>query len=31
MASRMQPNILGWIAMFAPLALVLFLSFRIRR
>jgi FtsH-binding integral membrane protein len=27
----MQPNILGWIAIFAPLAMVLFLSFRIQR
>ena len=27
----MQPNILGWIAVFAPLAMVLFLSFRIQR
>ena len=25
----LQPNILGWIAMFAPLAMVFFLSFRI--
>jgi uncharacterized protein len=25
-----QPNILGWIAMFAPLGMVLFLSFRIQ-
>ena len=27
----LQPNILGWIAMFAPLAMVLFLSFRIQK
>src|ERR1700754_3299237 len=27
----MQPNILGWIAIFAPLAMVLFLSFRIQK
>jgi hypothetical protein len=27
----MQPNILGWIAMFAPLGMVLFLSFRIQK
>jgi len=27
----LQPNILGWIAMFAPLAMVLFLSFRLQR
>ena len=27
----LQPNILGWIAMFAPLGLVLLLSFRIQR
>jgi FtsH-binding integral membrane protein len=26
-----QPNILGWIAMFAPLGMVLFLSFRIQQ
>ena len=26
----LQPNILGWIAMFAPLGMVLFLSFRIQ-
>src|SRR3984957_8856298 len=26
-----QPNILGWIAMFAPLGMVLFLSFRIQK
>ena len=26
-----QPNILGWIAVFAPLAMVLFLSFRLQR
>jgi hypothetical protein len=26
-----QPNILGWIAVFAPLAMVLFLSFRIQK
>jgi hypothetical protein len=26
-----QPNILGWIAMFAPLAMVFFLSFRIQK
>jgi FtsH-binding integral membrane protein len=27
----MQPNILGWIAIFAPLAMVFFLSFRIMK
>jgi FtsH-binding integral membrane protein len=27
----LQPNILGWIAIFAPLAMVLFLSFRIQK
>jgi len=27
----LQPNILGWIAMFAPLGMVLFLSFRIQK
>jgi len=27
----LQPNILGWIAMFAPLAMVFFLSFRIMK
>ena len=27
----MQPNILGWIAIFAPLAMVFFLSFRIQQ
>jgi FtsH-binding integral membrane protein len=27
----LKPNILGWIAMFAPLGMVLFLSFRIQR
>ena len=27
----MQPNILGWVAVFAPLAMVLFLSFRIQK
>src|SRR5277367_5343053 len=27
----LQPNILGWIVVFAPLAMVLFLSFRIQR
>jgi hypothetical protein len=26
-----QPNILGWIAVFAPLAMVMFLSFRIQK
>src|SRR5262249_23102083 len=26
-----QPNILGWIAVFAPLAMVFFLSFRIQK
>ena len=26
-----QPNILGWIAIFAPLAMVLFLSFRLQK
>src|SRR5690348_2568201 len=26
----LQPNILGWVAIFAPLAMVFFLSFRIQ-
>ena len=30
-ASLLQPNILGWIAIFAPLAMVFFLSFRIQK
>jgi hypothetical protein len=29
--TMLQPNILGWIAMFAPLGMVLFLSFRIQK
>jgi hypothetical protein len=29
--TAMQPNILGWVAIFAPLAMVLFLSFRIQK
>ncbi len=29
--TSLQPNILGWIAVFAPLGMVLFLSFRIQK
>ena len=29
--TMLQPNILGWIAMFAPLGMVFFLSFRIQK